>query len=392
MTYQVPAVSFKPVNSSFGRNIALICDEWDLVKNNELSIDSQDIDPHSRISVHWRCLEHGHEWVDTIYSRTVWHAKCPVCAGRELLVGFNDFATKGSKNLVAEWHPTKNFGVVSPQSILYNSDVSVHWKCQAHGHEWKQKLRNRTWGSSTGCPVCAGTKVLAGYNDVGSLAGYEKIVTECHPSKNNKKTPQNTAYGFTGRLWFQCAEDPMHEWSSTLSSRIAGSGCLICAAEKDKNDLVEALFKQTRLIFAPKMIDVNANVINPEVYENGILTVESDLYNDKLNLIIMFDDQYTHGHNSPYKRGYMNVLGDDVSQTVDLLNAGYKIIRIRETSRESSLTQISQGYMKRALNNYKLSSVQADNYYSVSYKPFSKKESIENIVEKIIKRRSAWFS
>ena len=76
---------------------------------------------------------------------------CPVCAGKKVLIGFNDLASK-FPSIAAEangWNP---------EEYTQNSGKKVSWQC-GNGHAWKATINSRT-GSGTGCPVCA----ITGFN------------------------------------------------------------------------------------------------------------------------------------------------------------------------------------------------------------------------------------
>ena len=41
----------------------------------------------------WKC-DRGHEWQAMVYTRTGAESRCPYCANRKVLVGFNDLAAR----------------------------------------------------------------------------------------------------------------------------------------------------------------------------------------------------------------------------------------------------------------------------------------------------------
>ena len=99
----------------------------------------------------WICPnDEKHEWKARINNRINGNG-CPFCAGKAVLVGFNDLATVMPR-LVKEWHPTKN-GEVTPQSVVAGCNKKVWWKCE-RGHEWQAAISKRSNG--TRCPECFG--------------------------------------------------------------------------------------------------------------------------------------------------------------------------------------------------------------------------------------------
>ena len=138
--------------------------EWDYNKNNALGIYPDQITHGSHKKVWWIC-EHGHEWQATVNDRTNMKSGCPVCAGKTVVIGFNDLTTVNPE-LALEWHPTKN-GDLKPSDVTISSGRKVWWICQ-YGHEWYASVASRT-NMQSGCPVCTGQKVLAGFNDLATL-------------------------------------------------------------------------------------------------------------------------------------------------------------------------------------------------------------------------------
>lgn len=124
----------------------VLASQWHPTKNGNLT--PSDVMCKSSKKVWWQC-EKGHEWEDALFYRSAGH-KCPFCAGKRLLHGHNDLATKNPE-LAAQWHPTKN-GALSPYDVTNFSNKKVWWKCHA-GHEWEAVIANRSRGR--GCPYCS---------------------------------------------------------------------------------------------------------------------------------------------------------------------------------------------------------------------------------------------
>ena len=87
-----------------------------------------------------------------MHSHFVWAKglKCPVCADRAVLEGYNDLATT-DKALLKEW-PYELNADVEPTKITRNSLRPVWWRCK-YGHTWKEKIAKRTIEGER-CPVC----------------------------------------------------------------------------------------------------------------------------------------------------------------------------------------------------------------------------------------------
>ena len=94
----------------------------------------------------WNCV-FGHEFKASVKSRRR-GTGCPVCDGKEVLVGFNDLATQ-FPSIAAEADGWK------PAELSQNSGKKMSWRCE-NGHCWRATVNART-GSGSGCPVCATT-------------------------------------------------------------------------------------------------------------------------------------------------------------------------------------------------------------------------------------------
>jgi hypothetical protein len=124
--------------------------------------------------------------------------------------------------LSREWHPTKN-GPLLPSSIRPGSNKNVWWLGRC-GHEWDAPPTSRT-SKNSGCPVCAGKRVMPGVNDLATL--FPETATEWHSSKNHPLSPKQVSAGSSKRVWWlgRCG----HEWDAKIADRVKYStGCPYC--------------------------------------------------------------------------------------------------------------------------------------------------------------------
>lgn len=239
----------------------------------------------SNETVLWQC-ELGHQWSARVYNRT--NAKnrtgCPVCSGKQVLVGFNDIATthpeaaalfadpeltltttgfsnksidmrcpqghtwkappsrltaQGSRcpycsgrkpvagvNDIATTHPELAQQMVDPDlatKLSSGSNKIVQWRCPVdNDHVWGAQPVDRTLKKS-GCPHCSGRIVTPGVNDLATT----------HPNLASELADQSLATqiskGYGELVQWRCRVDPTHVWQSTVWNRVKGSGCGICA-------------------------------------------------------------------------------------------------------------------------------------------------------------------
>lgn len=197
-----------------------IAAQWHSTKNGGFS-PSQFL-PSSHKSVWWRC-GHGHEWKALIKSR-VDGKGCPVCAGKAVIPGENDLASR-SPLLASQWHPMKN-GPLLPSQVLCGSSRRVWWRCE-QGHEWQAEIQSRSAGN--GCPVCSGKTIVPGLNDLKSCA--PALAAQWLQEKNGSLSPDRVSVCSNKRVWWRC--DMGHEWQSAVSARSSGrSGCPYCAGRR----------------------------------------------------------------------------------------------------------------------------------------------------------------
>lgn len=114
---------------------------------------------------------------------------CPVCAGAGDYPGENDMASLFPE-LAREWNPEKN-GTLRPSQVTPASKRRVWWICPL-GHTYAAAVGART-GQGSGCPYCAGKKVLAGFNDLATTQPC--IAAQWHPTLNGALTPQMVTAG-----------------------------------------------------------------------------------------------------------------------------------------------------------------------------------------------------
>ena len=203
--------------------------QWHPQKNESMTPKS--VTFGSQRKAWWICGS-GHEWQAAVYTRTGASAGCPVCMGRKVIPGENDFASKNPE-AAAEWHPTKNRGL-KPNEISPNAARKVWWLCEK-GHEWQARVGARAAG--TGCPICSRRLIITGENDLATT--HPSLATQWHPSKNGALTPEKVFSGSIRKVWWQCNKG--HEWRTDIASRaLAGNGCPICAGKiilPGENDL-----------------------------------------------------------------------------------------------------------------------------------------------------------
>lgn len=195
--------------------------QWDYTKN--IPVLPADVTTGSHRLVWWKC-EKGHSWRASIRSRTS-GCGCPVCAGRQILVGENDLATVDPE-LAQEWDTARN-GKLTPQQVTLASNRKAWWICEK-GHSFQAVIASRANGS--GCPYCTNRKVLAGFNDLATVE--PRIAAEWHPTLNGALTPEMVTAGSTKKVWWECSLG--HVWKAAIYPRTGARkcGCPVCAGKR----------------------------------------------------------------------------------------------------------------------------------------------------------------
>jgi predicted methyltransferase len=109
-----------------------------------------------------------------------------------------------------------------PSTVTAGSRQKKEWKC-GKGHIFLSSIKSRTIGR-TGCPVCSGKQVLAGFNDLQTR--FPDIAAEAYGWDPSKIMP-----GTIQKKEWRC--DKGHIYSSTVNSRTTGrTGCTFCSGKQ----------------------------------------------------------------------------------------------------------------------------------------------------------------
>jgi len=125
---------------------------------------------------------------------------------------------------IAETHPALAAQAVGwdPTTVTKGSDKKVGWKCEL-GHQWKATPGSRTRTKSVGCPVCAGKKVLAGYNDLATLN--PELAAQA-----DGWDPTTVTQRSHKRVDWKC--EIGHRWNMDIKNRSYGTKCPFCTNNK----------------------------------------------------------------------------------------------------------------------------------------------------------------
>lgn len=244
---------------------------------------ASDISPFSHTHFWWKesC---GHEFKSPINRRQRGDG-CPVCSGKQIILGVNDFASQ-RPDLVKEWDFAKN--KISPTEVTVGSKRKVYWV--SHGHMWSAPIQARAIAEQ-GCSVCAGKTINVGINDF--LSNNSTLSREWN-YKKNEKDPDQYVKKSNSQVWWSC-EECSHEWVASINARQQGRGCIRCSRAYSKLErifLKEILSKTTREVLLQK----KPLRLQGHVYE-------LDFWIPSLSLAFEVQDFATHSKNSDNEAG-----------------------------------------------------------------------------------------
>lgn len=129
-------------------------------------------------------------------------------------------------DLAAEWNQEKN-GSITPEMVTAGSSRKVWWIC-SKGHEWQTAICNRAGAEQSGCPFCAGQRVVEGSSDLASIN--PALAAEWNHHRNGDLKPTDITAVSGKKVWWTCSRG--HEWEATVANRSKGQGCPYCGNKR----------------------------------------------------------------------------------------------------------------------------------------------------------------
>lgn len=281
--------------------------EWDYEENDKLGIYPDKVAVFSNKKVWWKCNKCNYKWNVSI-SHRAGGTNCPVCAGRKILVGFNDLKTL-RPDLFIEWDYEENNKLgIYPDKITCGSGKKVWWICSKCGNKWQAVIAMRC-AQNTNCPVCSNRKVVEGYNDLATVN--PDLVKEWNYEKNGDLLPSQVSYGSNKKVWWKCNKG--HVWKVAVNHRaLRKSGCPKCA-------VTQTSFAEQAIYYFLKMY-FSGEVENRYKLKDEKGFIEADIFLPKLNVVIEHDGAYWHEDKQE----------KDLEKEYRLRAIGIKFIRIAE--------------------------------------------------------------
>jgi very-short-patch-repair endonuclease len=263
-----------------------IAKEWHPTKNGETTVDKVSSGSHKKA---WWLGNCGHEWEGVIRNRVNRNSGCHYCAGKKVLIGFNDLVTL-KPEIVKEWHPALN--KTTPENYTSRSNTKVWWQC-VNGHEWEAPISYRTGDRGGGCSYCLNQKVLEGFNDLGTLNS--TLAAEWNNDKNGQLKTSEVSSGADKKVWWKCVNG--HEWEAKIYDRNGKkSGCPTCVTGYKVSKPEKEIVKMIKELAPSIVVKINTkSVIKP---------YELDVYIPEKKIAIEYNGLYWHSEDMGKDKNY----------------------------------------------------------------------------------------
>lgn len=273
------------------------------------------------------CPNCGQEFEATIQNvvRSVNHnlTGCPVCAGKKIVPGVNDLASKYPE-IAAMWSGKNK---LSASEVAVKSNKKVFFKCRDCGKEFETKIEHVVYAvenGTTGCPVCNGRKVVPGINDLASR--YPKVAAMW--SNKNEKSALEVTAKTDKKAIFKCP-DCGKEFKAQIGSVVDSvnngfTGCYDCNRRR-----INAISKPECFVVRFMLSFAGENgIANPFSDVRNILGESSLLGLDFVDHIQKFCAEY----NGKYP--HADAAEKDRFKFEAAKKAGYTMIRVQEPGLE----------------------------------------------------------
>lgn len=250
---------------------------------------------------------------------------CPVCAGRKVVPGINDLASQYPE--VATMWSSKN--KLSASEVATQSGKKAFFKCHNCGQEFEARIHHvvdAVDNGHTGCPICAGLKVVSSINDLASQCPEAAAMW----SSKNKLSASEVAVKSSKKAFFKC-RDCGQEFEAAIQNVVRSvgngfTGCYDCKMRR-KNAISKPECFVVRLMLA---FAGENGIANPFSDVRSILGENSLLGLDFVDHIQKLCGEYNgvawHGDDEHVVR--------DRFKFEAAHKAGYTMIRIQEPGLE----------------------------------------------------------
>lgn len=193
------------------------------------------------------------------------HTGCPVCVGKKVVPGINDLASQYPEVTAMLSEKDKHLAF----EVTAGSREKAIFVCPDCNQEFEAVIqsvvRSVSKTNTTGCPVCAGKKVVPGINDLASQ--YPKVAAMW--SGKNKLTASEVAVGSNKKAVFVCP-DCGKEFKAMICN-------VVCSVKNDCTGCYDCAMRKISAISKPECFVVRFMLVFAG--ENGIANPFSDVRN-----------------------------------------------------------------------------------------------------------------
>lgn len=317
------------------------------VKINDLTIGSSK-------KVWWFCGD-DHTYQQMAMNKIRQNDGCPYCSGRYPTTE-NNLAVQ-NPILASEFDNDKNYPLTA-FDFTPQSHKIIFWIC-SEKHSYKARIGDRNSPkTNTGCIEC---------NSISHKAPH--LLKEFDYEKNLGSDPKKINAGSSRKkIWWKCSLQ--HSWNAVPYSRTRlnrPSGCPDCVLSQ--TSAIEKQFRKELIEdnFIENIFDGQNATLPIKWRQNSKLRVDILGEHNNQLVIVEYDGWYWH---SDQIRGGNSSFLRDIDKTNALLEAGHKVIRIREERYDvclamlpivhENLLQLSYNY----LDNKVFTDILRENMYS----------------------------
>ena len=266
--------------------------EWDYTKN---TLTPSEVTPYADTKIWWICNTCGRSWKTSVRNRTKLNSKCPSCVSSgtsfpeqviffyarqvypDAINRFREYRSDGiteldiwipsiktaieydgyyshinkQENDLAKENACREMGIrlirikekPELESIIFSKDCIQYAYVSFNHKKGMQQMLHSLFASYLGTVVKSDfidvdrdfDLIMEQYKrqelDNSLLKLFPQIASEWHPTKNGNLQPCNFSARNGKKVWWKCSTCG-HEWTTTIASRTAGTGCSVCALKK----------------------------------------------------------------------------------------------------------------------------------------------------------------
>lgn len=287
----------------------MLMKEWDWEKNDDIGLNPHKLIEGSHKKAYWICQIHKTKYSQVIRDKVSGQLTCKKCFEAREYDSRRTRYIRGKK-VIAETHPhlVKEWIIcedkrITPFNCVAGTNKKVLWQCCKCGGKYEAYISNRAL-KGTGCRYCSGQAVLTGFNDLCTIN--PTLANEWSDKNINK--PENVTAFSKKKYYWKCIMG--HEdYLMTVQQRSNGSGCPICAQQKQTSFPEQALFYYIKKIYP--------DTLNRFIFHKKY---EVDIYIPSKKLAIEYNGYFSHKDKE---------LKDKVKKE-NILKNGVKLIVVKE--------------------------------------------------------------